>query len=352
MDHSDQKVVVTGVKPTGAPHLGNFAGAIRPALALSRVSGAGNSFMFIADYHALNQVHDAKTLHHHTLTVASTFLALGLDVNRTTFYRQSDVAETLELSTILCSVTPKGFMNRAHAYKAEVDKNAALGRKDLDIGINMGLFTYPILMAADILQFDADLVPVGKDQAQHIEFSRDIAGHFNEAYGGVLKLPSQFVQPDSAIIPGLDGRKMSKSYNNTIPLFADEKALQKLIMKIVTDSKGPTEPKDPELSTVFNLYSQFANDQQIECMRHAFTAGEIGYGDAKRALFEVANAFLQEPRERFCELMNSPRQIAEILGAGAHTARTKARSTLTRVKEAIGVGAMFSEVPARERVPA
>lgn len=331
------KMILTGVKPTGAPHLGNYVGAIKPAIELAK--SADRAAMFVADYHALNQMHDAAALQQSSDTVAATFLALGLDPEQTVFFRQSDVPETLELSTILASVTPKGLMNRSHAYKAIVDINRQAGKseEELDAGVNMGLYTYPILMAADILLYDTDLVPVGKDQIQHIEFTRDIADYFNRAYGETLKLPGHFVPQNAAAIPGLDGRKMSKSYNNTIPLFEEPKKLRKLIMKIVTDSLAPEDPKDPDDSTIFQLYTQFATADQVETMRDAFIKGGMGYGEAKTLLFEAANAALTEPRERFNELMGDVSRIDAILKTGAERARAIAAPVLARTKKAVGI---------------
>ncbi|MER2519924.1 MAG: tryptophan--tRNA ligase [Bdellovibrionales bacterium] len=330
-----QPIVLTGIKPTGIPHLGNYVGAIKPAIALSREGG--RTFMFIADYHALNQVHDAAQLTQFSRTIAATFLALGLDPERTIFYRQSDIPEIPEFATILSAVTPKGLMNRSHAYKAELDRNSQAGKEDLDIGINMGLYTYPILMSADILLFDTDLVPVGKDQVQHVEFARDIAGHFNRYYGEILKLPAHVISAQAANIPGLDGRKMSKSYNNIIPLFEEPAALKKLIMKIATDSKRPEEPKDPDNSTLFQLYTQFASEDRVVELRNAFLKGGMGYGEAKNLLFEAIDSTLSEPRRIFGELMRDTARLNAILKAGAEKARAIATPNLRKVREAIGV---------------
>lgn len=330
-----QPIVLTGIKPTGIPHLGNYVGAIKPAIALSRE--AGRTFMFIADYHALNQVHNAEELAKYTRSIAATFLALGLDPERAIFYRQSDIPEIPEFATILSAVTPKGLMNRSHAYKAELDRNKEAGKEDLDIGINMGLYTYPILMSADILLFNTDLVPVGKDQVQHVEFARDIAGHFNRYYGEVLKLPSHVVSAQAASIPGLDGRKMSKSYGNIIPLFEESAALKKLIMKIATDSKRPEEPKDPDSSTLFQLYTQFASSEKIETMRKAFVNGGMGYGEAKNLLFEAIDAALSEPRRIYGELTRDTAKLNAILKSGAEKARAIATPNLRKIREAIGI---------------
>lgn len=331
------KMVLTGVKPTGMPHLGNYVGAIKPAIELAR--DAHKAAMFVADYHALNQIHDPAALQESSDIIAATFLALGLNPDQTIFFRQSDVPETFELSTILATVTPKGLMNRSHAYKAVLDNNRAAGKseEDLDAGVNMGLYTYPILMAADILLYETDLVPVGKDQIQHIEFTRDIADYFNRTYGETLKLPEYFVPEDAAAIPGLDGRKMSKSYHNIIPLFEESKKLRKLIMKIVTDSLAPADPKDPDNSTIFQLYTQFATADDVETMRKAFLAGGMGYGEAKTLLFEAADAALAEPREKFNELMGDTSRINKILIEGSERARDIAGPVLARTKEAAGI---------------
>ena len=289
------KVILTGVKPTGAPHIGNYIGAIRPALRLA--AAHEKSFLFIADYHALNAVYDPKAMREDSYQVAATWLALGLDPARTVFYRQSDVPEEFELVTILCSVIPKGLMDRAHAYKAAVDKNRAEGR-DTDAGINMGLYTYPILMAMDILQMNADIVPVGKDQVQHIEFARDMAGYFNNTFTHVFKLPDYQLEKGGAILPGIDGRKMSKSYGNHIPVFMDANARKKLVMKIVTDSKLPHEPKNPDENTIFQIYSCIAREDEIKAMREAFEKGGMGYGDAKKLLLEALEREFEQPTDR------------------------------------------------------
>jgi tryptophanyl-tRNA synthetase len=329
------KIILTGVKPTGTLHLGNYVGAIKPAIDMANM--AKQSYMFIADYHALNQIHDAKELCRYTQMLAAAFLALGLDTNKIIFYRQSDIPEDSELSLILTAVTPKGLMNRSHAYKAEIDRNREAGREDVDIGINMGLYTYPILMAADILLFESDIVPVGKDQIQHIEFARDIAGHFNSRYGDVIKLPTHFVPPTAAAIPGLDGRKMSKSYSNTIPLFENSATLRKAIMKIVSDSKLPEEPKDPDSSTIFQLYTAFAAPEKVAAMRDAFLKGGMGYGTAKELLFEAIDTRLAAPREKYNDLMKDTAALNSILKQGAEKARTIARPVLTKIRKAAGI---------------
>jgi tryptophanyl-tRNA synthetase len=331
------KTILTGVKPTGAPHIGNYIGAIRPALALA--AAHERSYLFIADYHALNAVRDPKVLREDTYQVAACWLALGLDPEKTIFYRQSDVPEIFELVTILSAVTPKGLMDRAHSYKAAKDKNAEEGRDDPDHGVNMGLYTYPLLMAADILMADTDIVPVGKDQVQHIEFTRDIAGYFNNAFDQVFRLPEYQLEKGGALLPGIDGRKMSKSYNNHISVFMDGKAREKLVKKIITDSKLPAEPKNPDENIIFQLYSHFARADEIKTMREAFERGGMGYGDAKKLLFEALERTFEKPSQKHKELMQDPdhSEINALLDAGAVRARTIARATLSRAREAIGL---------------
>ena len=327
--------VLTGIKPTGTLHLGNYVGAMKPALKL--VNNADDCFLFVADYHALNALRDKQQLRDYSYQIAAAYLALGLDTEKVTFYRQSDIPEIFELTTILSAITPKGHMNRAHAYKAMIDKNTELGKKDVDEGVNMGLYTYPILMAADILIADADLVPVGKDQFQHVEIARDIAGSFNHLFGDTFVLPEHYVQDHAATIPGQDGRKMSKSYNNIIPLFEAPKRRKKMIMKIVTDSKLPEEPKDPDESTIYSLYLHFATEAEASEMRKAFEEGGMGYGDAKKLLAEVVERELADPTERYNEWMADTQKIDELLAEGAEKARHVTRKTLNRVRESIGM---------------
>lgn len=329
------KVVLTGVQATGMPHVGNYIGAIKPAL--EQAAKLDKSFLFIADYHALNGLHNAAELRQNTYEVAATWLALGLDCDRTIFYRQSDVPEIFELSVILNAVTPKGLMDRSHAYKACVDKNRAAER-DADAGVNMGLYTYPILMAADILAMQAQLIPVGYDQTQHIEFARDIAGYFNGAFStDVLKEPEGLISESTSLIPGLDGRKMSKSYNNHIPLFIDAKQRAKLIMKIVTDSKLPEEPKDPNATPICTLYDHFADEQSAQELRQAFVQGGMGYGDAKKKLAQAIEEHLAPAAEIYQSYMSDVAKIDDILAVGAEKARKVARETLSQVRETIGV---------------
>jgi len=305
-----------------------------PAIKMANDPAAGQSFMFIADLHALNSTSDRTEIAKHSREIAAIMLALGLNTDRTVFFRQSDVPEISELTTLLLNVTPKGLMNRAHSYKAAVDKNIAAGT-DPDAGINMGLYTYPILMTADILLYNSDIVPVGADQKQHVEFARDIAGYFNNIYGPIFKIPEPFIKKETGLIPGFDGRKMSKSYGNQIPIFDDENDLRKNIMKIVTDSKLPTEPKNPDESTIFQLYQHFADAVEVSQFRQKFTNGGTGYGDLKKILFEAVNNHLSGPREKYKKLMADPDKINAILSDGALRAHTVAGPMLARVKSAM-----------------
>lgn len=330
----NRKVSVTGIKPTGMPHLGNFVGSIRPALELAQEFDAR---YFIADYHALNQIKDPALLKEMTFEVAAAWLACGLDPDKVLFYRQSDIPETFELATILMAFTPKGLMNRAHAYKAMVQQNEEDGNS-ADDGVNIGLFTYPILMAADILLFDADVVPVGKDQLQHLEMTNDIVQSINFTYKSeVLKLPQAFTHDSTGVIVGLDGRKMSKSYNNEISLFLPEKKLRKTIMKIVTNSQTIEEPKDPESCNVFSLYQVFASLEEQQQLKERYLAGGLGWGDAKQALFEAINEQLKEPRAKYFELLENRDYVDSVLKEGAGKARDIASATIKRLRKAIGI---------------
>ncbi len=329
-----KKQVLTGIKPTGRIHLGNYIGAIKPALQLAD-NESYNTAYFVADYHGLTKIHDKNEMKQLSYGVASAWLALGLDPDRAIFYRQSDVPEIFELSWILACFAPKGLLNRAHAYKSIVEENHNVAR-DADMGVNMGLFTYPILMAADILLFQTDLVPVGKDQIQHVEIARDIAENFNKQYGDTFIVPEYVIEEETAVIPGLDGRKMSKSYNNTIPLFEEPEKLKKLINKIKTNSSLPEEPKDPESSIIFSLYKEFSAQDQIEEMRKRFHSG-IGWGEAKGELYRVMNSFIEEPRNRYNELMSNPEKIDHILLKGAERARAKILPFMREIKEKIGM---------------
>ncbi|MFO0041677.1 MAG: tryptophan--tRNA ligase, partial [Pseudomonadota bacterium] len=295
------KRVLTGIKPTGTPHIGNYVGAIRPAIAASRMAGV-ESFYFLADWHALIGNTDPARVQRATLEIAASWLALGLDPDQVLFYRQSDIPEIPELTWLLTCVTGKGLLNRAHAYKAAVDANAAAG-EDPDAGVTAGLYMYPVLMAADILMFNAHAVPVGRDQVQHIEIARDLAARFNHLYGGeYFTLPEAQVEDASAVLPGLDGRKMSKSYDNVIPLWDDPKTLRRKILGIVTNSLAPGEPKDPGASHLFTIFQAFAAPEETAAMRRAYAEG-IAWGEAKEALFARIDGELAEPRERYRALV-------------------------------------------------
>jgi len=330
-----RRVILTGIKPTGIPHIGNWLGAIRPGLELAQLPDT-QAIYFIADYHALSSVHDPAALRQMTYDVAATWLALGLDPARTLLYRQSDVPEVFELTWILSCMTTKGWMNKAHAYKAAVDRNREAGEGD-DEGVNLGLYTYPILMAADIVLFDSDLVPVGKDQVQHLEIARDIAQRVNHVYGQVLKLPEPLVNELVSVVPGLDGRKMSKSYGNVVPLFLPAKQLRQTLNRIVTDSTPPEAPKDPHVSAIFQMYRAVASPEQTLALAERYRTG-IGWGEAKLALFEVLDAALGPARERYDQLMADTARLDAILADGATRARQIAQQTLGRVRRAIGVG--------------
>ena len=328
--------VLTGITTSGTPHLGNYVGAIRPAVAASRDPGV-ESFYFLADYHALIKVSDPARVQRSTLEIAAAWLACGLDPDQVWFYRQSDIPEIPELTWLLTCVAGKGLLNRAHAYKAAVDRNRELG-EDEDAGINAGLFMYPVLMAADILLFDADVVPVGRDQVQHIEMARDFAQRFNHVYGATrFTLPEAAIEEHVATLPGLDGRKMSKSYDNVIPLFAPREQLRKLVYSIVTDSREPGEAKDTAGSNVFQLYQAFASADETTAMRQAF-AGGIGWGDAKAALVERIDAEVAPLRERYEALMAHPGRIEEQLRDGASRLRARhATARLQALRHAVGL---------------
>ncbi len=325
------KIILTGIKPTGTPHLGNYVGALKP---LIEMANENKTFIFIADLHALNTMKNPADIRTHTYEIAALMIALGLNLDNAVLFRQSDILPIYQLSNFLMNVTPKGLMNRAHSYKAIVEKNTESGI-DIDSGVNMGLYTYPILMAADILLYNSDIVPVGADQKQHVEFARDIAGYFNNTYGETFKMPEPVIGKTNGIIPGLDGRKMSKSYDNTIPVFANESELKKKIMRIITDSKLPDEPKDPDTSTIFQLYQHFGSESEIAKLREKFIAGGLGYGDAKKILFEKINSVLSDARDKYNYLMTHTDEIDKILSDGAARANAVAEKTIARVKKAM-----------------
>lgn len=327
--------VLTGVTPSGVPHLGNYVGAIRPAIQAS-LNPEVESFLFLSDYHALIKCHEPDKVHASTQAVAATWLACGLDPERTTFYRQSDVPEVMELNWILTCNTAKGLMNRAHAYKAAVQDNAEKGQEDPDHGVEMGLFCYPMLMTADILLFNADKVPVGRDQIQHLEMARDIAGRFNHRYKPLFTLPEAQVDEQVETLLGLDGRKMSKSYGNTIQLFETEKKLQKAVNKIVTNLKEPGEPKQPNESPLFDIYKAFASQEETAEFTQMLAEG-LAWGEAKKLLAAKINLELADKRERFAELTAQPAIIEDILQAGAVKARSQAQPLLAQVREAVGI---------------
>jgi tryptophanyl-tRNA synthetase len=331
---NDKKIILTGVKPTGSPHIGNYLAAVKPALELAHRPGC-QAFYFIADYHAQTTVRDAKVLRQLTYEVAATWLAFGLDPSETLFYCQSDIPQIFELTWVLSCSTPKGLMNRAHAYKAKLQENRQAGADD-DFGVNMGLYNYPILMAADILMFRTDLVPVGRDQVQHVEIARDIAVSFNSTYGDVLQLPQHLVREETAVIPGLDGRKMSKSYGNTIPLFLGEKELRKLVFRIKTDSSRPEEPKDPEASYLFQIFREMATPEESAALAARYREG-VSWADAKQALFEVMNRTLAEPRRIYNDLMADRARLDAILQEGKEKAVAIAARVLYDVRKAVGI---------------
>jgi len=328
--------VLTGITTTGTPHLGNYAGAIRPAIQASTQPGV-DAFFFLADYHALIKCDDPARVARSRLELAATWLAAGLDPERVTFYRQSDIPEIPELCWLLTCVTPKGLMNRAHAYKASVDQNEAKGVEP-DDGVTMGLFSYPVLMAADIVMFNAHKVPVGRDQIQHLEMARDIAQRFNHLYGSdFFVLPEVVIEEEVATLPGLDGRKMSKSYNNTIPLFeGGAAALRAAVMRIVTDSRQPGEPKDAEGSHLYVLYRAFSTPAETAAFRQQLEAG-MAWGEAKEVLFQKLDGILAPMRERYVELMANPARIEDILQAGASKARELAIPAMRVLREAVGL---------------
>ena len=328
---------LTGITTTGTPHLGNYVGAIRPTVQASRRPGTEN-FYFLADFHALIKCDEPARIQRSTLEIAASWLASGLDPDHVTFYRQSDIPEIPELTWFLTCVTGKGVLNRAHAYKASVDKNHAAGTEP-DDGVTAGLFMYPVLMGADILMFKAHKVPVGRDQIQHIEMARDMASSFNHLYGNgkdLLVLPEAAVDDNVALLPGLDGRKMSKSYNNTIPLFSSQAQLQKLIGSILTDSRAPGEPKDTEGSALFQIYQAFASEQETAALRKAYAEG-IAWGDAKQVLFERIDREIGPMRAQYEALIASPAQVEAALLKGAEKARALATPLLRELRHAVGL---------------
>ncbi len=336
MEKSQQPYVLTGIKPTGILHLGNYVGAIKPIIELANSSDFAGSFVFIADYHALNGLKDPKLLRSYVLNIARVYLALGLDTNKTYFYKQSDIQEIFELQTILNPFTPKGLMNRAHAYKAILEKDGN------DNNVNMGLYTYPILMAADVLLFSINknmLVPVGKDQTQHIEMMRDIAGYFNNNYKtNIFALPNGFTQ-NNIELPGIDGRKMSKSYGNIIPIFEDPKTIKKIVMGIKTDSRLPNEIKpDFEDNYIYKIYKIFASKEEVATFGDNLRDGKMGYGDAKKILADKSIEYFKVFFEKYNYYCNVPdKEIEDLLQSGAEKVRSIAAQNLNKVKSIIGM---------------
>ncbi|AKJ64271.1 tryptophan--tRNA ligase [Kiritimatiella glycovorans] len=317
--------ILSGVQPSGKLHLGNYFGMMKPALEMQE---EGEAYLFIADYHALTTVHDAARLREWTRDVALDFLACGLDPERTAFYRQSDVPEVHELAWLLSVVTPMGLLERCHSYK---DKTAR------GVTPSHGLFAYPVLMAADILCVQSDKVPVGRDQKQHVEVTRDVAAKFNHQFGEVFRLPAPEIRDSVAVVPGIDGKKMSKTYGNTLDIFGDEKTLKKNVMRIVTDSAPLEAPKDPDTCNLFALYRLLAAGDETEALAERYRAGGLGYGTVKKDLLERIQAYFAPMRARREELARDPEAVEAVLARGAARAREEARRTLSRAREAVGL---------------
>jgi len=330
-----QEIYLTGITTTGTPHIGNYVGAIRPGIEASN-DKSKNNYYFLADYHALAKAEDPDQIHKSTLEIAAAWMALGLNTDNAVFYRQSDIQEIPHLTWILTSMTAKGLMNRAHSYKAVVQANEESGNKDPDKGIMMALYSYPVLMAADILMFKSTKVPVGRDQKQHVEMTRDIAQRFNHHYGDILVLPEAVIDDNTAVLSGLDGRKMSKSYNNTIPLFAEEKSLRKLIMKIKTNSLEPGVPKETEGSTLYEIYRAFATEGEVRDIEKRYAEG-IAWGEMKQVLFEYINDHIRPAREEYNRLVSDPLFVERELVRGAEKAREKSIPFLNEIRHAIGI---------------
>ncbi len=330
-----QDIYLTGITTTGTPHIGNYVGAIRPGIAASRDKDNRN-FYFLADFHALAKAEDPERIARSTLEIAASWLALGLDTSNAIFYRQSDIPEIPQLTWILTAMTAKGLMNRAHSYKAAVQANEESASSDPDKGITMALYSYPILMAADILMFKSTKVPVGRDQKQHVEMARDIAGRFNHHYGELFTLPEPVIDDNTATLAGLDGRKMSKSYNNTIPLFAEEKKLRKLIMKIKTNSLEPGEPKETEGSTLYDIYRAFATPDEVREIERRYAEG-IAWGEMKQLLFEYINEHIKPARDEYRRLIGDPAIVEAELRKGAERARELSVPFLDEIRHAVGI---------------
>ena len=328
-----KQIALSGIKPTGTLHIGNYLGMIKPALDLIEKY---QTLYFVADYHALTTLKDKDRLNLYVYDVAATLLALGLNTEKVIFFRQSDIPEIFELTWILNCFTPKGLLNRAHAYKAAVDDNLSAGRQP-DADVNAGLYNYPVLMAADILLYGSHFVPVGQDQRQHVEIARDIAITLNNTYGEILTVPEPLIQEMVMTIPGIDGRKMSKNYHNTIPIFADPKALRKQVMRIVTDSKRPEDPKNPDECNVFNIFKYFASPEAIESRRNVYLKGGLAYSEMKQQLYELLNELFGGRRNTYRQLLGDKNHLDRILNQGAAKARAIAGPVLQRVRRAVGI---------------
>ena len=328
-----EQIALTGLKPTGPPHIGNYLGMLRPSLELAEKYQA---LYFIPDYHALTTVRDRQELTNLTYQATATWIALGLNPDEAVLYRQSDIPEVFELAWVLSCFTAKGLLNRSHAYKAIVDDNVAEGREG-DKNINVGLFTYPVLMAADILLFGTHFVPVGLDQQQHLEITRDVAMVFNKTYGDILTIPEAVIREEVMTIPGIDGKKMSKSYNNVIPIFAPSNEILKRVKRIVTDSKRPEEPKDPDECNIFAIYQHFADADAVTAKRELYLEGGLAYGAMKQELFESLESTFSDKRERYNALMDNTDELDKILQEGAEKARAIAVPILAKVRKAVGV---------------
>jgi len=330
-----KQTVLTGITTSGTPHLGNLVGAILPAIEASSEK-QNKSFLFLADYHSLIKNTDSELTHASSFEIAACWLACGLDPREVVFYRQSDISHIFELAWILGCMTSKGLLNRAHAYKAALAENENAGSSDLDKGITMGLYNYPILMAADILMFNADIVPVGQDQKQHIEMTRDIALRFNHHYGELLTPPEAQISETTGILPGLDGRKMSKSYNNTIPIFLDEKKLKKSVMKIKTNSLEPGEPKDSSTCTVFSLYKAISSESDLNELQSQYDNG-IAWGEAKTILFDRLNEFLKPYKNEYDRIIEDRGYVEQVLMDGANTAKEVSTPLIEKIRSAVGI---------------
>jgi tryptophanyl-tRNA synthetase len=332
---SKEHRVLTGITTTGAPHLGNLVGAVLPAIKASEQKNT-TSFLFLADYHSLIKNSDSELRHQSSFDIAACWLACGLDPKKVIFYRQSDIPHIFELAWILSCLSSKGILNRAHAYKSSISDNEEKKMKDIDKGINMGLFNYPILMAADILMFKADSVPVGQDQKQHIEITRDIASKFNHHYGDILTLPEAVIDEQTGILPGIDGRKMSKSYENTIPLFSEEGALRKVVMKIKTNSLEPGEPKDSSDCNIFNIYKAISPKEKVDDLRKLYDEG-IAWGEAKKILFEELNSFLRPFNNEYSKIIKDKSYVEKTLIEGSEKALSISGPIIKEVRQAIGI---------------